>query len=149
MRSPRRPVRRPVRRLATVAVLALVGVAAVACDDGGAPEPKLSADGAKGKLVAQKFNCQSCHSTDGSELAGPSWKDLYGTEITLKGGKQLTVDAAYIEQSVRDPSSQRRDDATGVMPMFDEDRISDADLASIVAYIEDLGGAGSQSGTGE
>ena len=38
----------------------------------------------------------------------------------------------------RDPNAERRDDATGQMPTYDEDRISDEQLADLIAYIKDL-----------
>lgn len=131
---------RPRRRaaLAGALLVALPLVSAAACSSDDSPEPKLSADGAKGKLVAQRLNCQACHSTDGTELTGPSWKDLYGATIKLKGKGTVTIDADYIRRAIRSPGAERREDATGQMPLFDESRLSDADLDLIVAYIEDL-----------
>lgn len=125
-------------RCAAVLLTLAVPTVAVACDDDSGPAVKLSAEGTKGKAVAARFQCQNCHSVDGDELTGPTWKGLFGSTITLKDGSKVTVDADYIVRAVREPNAQRRDDATGQMPTFDEDRISDAELAQILAYIEDL-----------
>jgi cytochrome c oxidase subunit 2 len=138
MRRPplsRRSVRRPLLLVLTLTA-GLTATAAACSDD--APDVKLSAAGAKGKAVAAQFNCASCHSTNGDELTGPTWKDLYGASVTLKGGEKVTVDDAYIERAIREPNAERRDDATGQMPTFDEDRLSDDQLAEIVAYLKDL-----------
>lgn len=105
---------------------------------GDAPEVTLSARGKLGRAVAQANNCLSCHSTDGPELTGPTWKDLYGSTVDLKGGGTAVVDEAYIRRALREPNAERREDATGQMPMFDADRINDAELDDLIAYLEDL-----------
>jgi mono/diheme cytochrome c family protein len=61
-----------------------------------------------------------------------------GSKVTLKDGSVTTVDTDYLIRAVREPNAQRRDDATGQMPTFDEDRLSDEQLAQVVAYITDL-----------
>lgn len=128
---------RPIRTFALLLTLA-VPLTAAACEDDSGPAVKLSAEGTKGKTVAAKFQCQNCHSVDGDELTGPTWKGLFGSTVTLKDGSKVKVDADYLVRAVREPNAQRRDDATGQMPTFDESRISDAELDQIVAYIEDL-----------
>lgn len=128
---------RSVRSVVAVAAVAAVPLSLSACTDD-EPAVDLSAAGTRGKVVADRFNCQSCHSTNGDELTGPTWKGLFGESITLTGGEQVTIDAAYIARAIREPNVERRDDATGQMPTFDEERIDDDDLADLVAYIEDL-----------
>ena len=128
-------------KLTAARILAVVAVAlplaAVGCQDDG-PPVKLSAQGKLGATVARTNNCSACHSSNGDELTGPTWKGLYGKKITLSTGKRITVDDAYIERSVREPNAQREQDATGQMPTFDEDRISDEQLRQLIAYIKDL-----------
>ena len=115
---------------------AALTLTASACSDD--PKVDLSADGALGKEVAANVGCMACHSTNGSTLVGPSWKGLSGETVTLKGGDEVTIDAEYLRRAVRDPNAERRDDAKGQMPMFDEARLTDDELDQIVAYIEDL-----------
>lgn len=118
----------------TVAVLPVL---TTACNDDD-PAVNLSAEGKLGARVATANNCSACHSTNGDELTGPTWEGLYGSVVTLQGGKQVTVDDAYLTEAVREPNALRRDDATGQMPAFDEDRISDEDLQHLIAYLKDL-----------
>ena len=125
------------RRLVPALILVAVPLSVGACTDD-APAVKLSAEGTKGKAIAARLSCANCHSANGDELTGPSWKGLYGARITLTGGKKITVDDAYLRRSVREPNAQRRSDATGQMPTFDEDRLTDAELAEVIAYIKDL-----------
>ena len=46
--------------------------------------------------------CTGCHSADGSELAGPSFKGLWGSERVL-GGERVVVDDAYIRAVLQEP----------------------------------------------
>lgn len=122
-------------------VLAIAAMAVVTgCTSTGDADPgvALSAEGKLGKAVVEQNNCTSCHSANGEARVGPTWKGSFGSSVTLKGGKTATVDAEYLERAIRDPNAERRSDAAGTMPMFDSDRISDEEIAQIVAYIEDL-----------
>lgn len=135
--------RRRIQHLARLAVggivLAALGGIAGCTNDGGAdPGVALSADGKLGKALAEQNNCTACHSANGDDGVGPTWKGLFGSTITLKGGKTTTADVDYLERAIRDPSDERRADAAGTMPLFGSDRISDEELAQIIAYIEDL-----------
>ena len=64
-------------------------------------------DVAAGQQLATQ--CLGCHSVDGSTLVGPSWKDLYGHDVELEDGTIVVADAAYLEQSIRDPMSPDRE----------------------------------------
>ena len=70
---------------------------------------------------------------------GPTWKGLWGSKVSLKGGGTAAVDAEYVRTSVRTPGDARREDAMGTMPAYGEDRISDTELDSVVKFIEELG----------
>ena len=124
------------RQIALGLLAAAATLIPTACSDD--PTVKLSANGALGKEVSANVGCMACHSTTGSELVGPSWKGLMGETVTLKGGDEITIDADYLKRAVRDPNAERRDDAKGQMPVFDESRLSDEELDQVVAYIDDL-----------
>ena len=51
--------------------------------------------------------CKSCHSIDGSGVAQyPSWKDLYGAANHPTSAGPVTVDDAYIYESIRNPAAK-------------------------------------------
>lgn len=52
------------------------------------------------------FGCVSCHSADGSTGAGPSWLGIYGREEVLDDGSSVTVDDAYIRESILMPNAK-------------------------------------------
>lgn len=95
---------------------------------------------AQGESLAARNGCTACHSADGSPLTGPTWQGLYGSEETLDNGSTVIVDDAYIQESIIDPNAKIVDGYTAnVMPADFGDRLSDDDIAAIVAYIKSLG----------
>ena len=125
------------------AVPTLLG-AAFAAGVGGVPaselninrQPEQNPGIAAGRKVAENYGCVQCHSVDGTTIVGPSWKDLWGSQVTLNSGKTVTVDRQYIIDSVRTPDAfARKGFSTGVMPTLD---VSDQELDDVIAYIQSL-----------
>jgi cytochrome c oxidase subunit II len=93
----------------------------------------------RGQQLAQENGCTGCHSIDGAAAIGPTWQGLYGHEVTLADGSTVTADDAYIAESMRDPSAKVVEGFPGgVMPTFGPDKLSDDDVAAIVAFIATL-----------
>jgi len=88
------------------------------------------------QLFASK-GCAACHQTaeGGPQLAGPSFPHLFGRQEHLTGGETITVDAAYLERSVRDPRAQIVDGFGPVMPQIP---MSDQQLEALIAYLQTL-----------
>jgi cytochrome c551/c552 len=87
-----------------VPVLCALPLAAVACggSDGGSAA---SAEG-PGEQVYRQYACASCHSLDGSEGTGPTFKGLAGSTVTLKGGKTTKATPEYLERAIVDPDAE-------------------------------------------
>ncbi len=60
----------------------------------------------RGEFWYTEFGCNSCHSLDGTELAGPTWLNLYGREEELTDGTTITVDDAYLHESILNPTAK-------------------------------------------
>jgi cytochrome c1 len=89
-----------VRKLAVAALCALPLVTA-ACgggDDGGG-------NAGTGEDLYRQYACASCHTLDGDEGTGPTFKGLAGSTVELEGGKEVTADAAYLEKAITDPDA--------------------------------------------
>jgi hypothetical protein len=107
---PRTPWRggAPFRRLAFAAVprriviAALVAAALTGCggsdSDGAASGP--------GEEEYRRYACASCHSLDGSEGTGPSFKGLAGSTVTLEGGKTVKATREYLRRSILEPDAE-------------------------------------------
>jgi cytochrome c oxidase subunit 2 len=59
-----------------------------------------------GEQLAKAQGCIACHSLDGSVVVGPSWKGLFGKTETLADGSTVTVDEAYLKESIVDPNAK-------------------------------------------
>lgn len=60
----------------------------------------------QGEDLVQKFGCTACHSLDGSPAVGPTFKGLFGRTTKLQGGGSVTVDEAYVRESILDPDAK-------------------------------------------
>ena len=52
------------------------------------------------------FGCSGCHSLDGTPGAGPTWVGVYGREEVMDDGTVVTVDDAYIRDSILNPNNK-------------------------------------------
>jgi cytochrome c oxidase subunit II len=80
----------------------------------------------------------TCHSDQpgGPTTPGPNLHGIIGTQVALEGGETVTVDAAYLERSIREPQAQ-------IVQGYDDIQMShfslgDAQVQSLVEYISSL-----------
>lgn len=93
-----------------------------------------AADGpVAGKALAEAQGCLGCHSTDGSEVVGPSLKGMFGKKGLAKDG--AVVDRAYVAAILKDPAS--RLGKTSSMPAYPA--LTDAQREALLKYLESLG----------
>ncbi len=91
-----------------------------------------------GKVLATKFGCLGCHSSDGSKSVGPTWQGLFGAQVELSNGTTITADEAYLIESIVDPGAKiRAGFPAGSMPSF-KDQLSTTQINDLVAYIKSL-----------
>ena len=89
--------------------------------------------------MAQGAGCTGCHTTDGSAGIGPTWLGLFGKQETLASGGTVTVDDAYLRESIVDPGAKVvQGFAPGIMPAGFGQVLSWADIAAVIAYIKSL-----------
>ena len=91
---------------------------------------------ATGEKLAAKYECTTCHTTDGSEGLAPTFKGMFGRKSTLTDGSVVIIDEAYIFESVHDPDRH-------VVKGFDQgsmppEHVSDDELKLIIAYLKKL-----------
>jgi cytochrome c oxidase subunit 2 len=121
---------------ATVNVMPAEEFQAWATGGGGAAQGNLTPAERGAQLVQQ---CLGCHSTNGSQLVGPTWKGLFGTQVTLADGSTVTADEAYIRNSIINPNAQVvQGFPPSVMPGSYGSILSDEDINDIIAYIKSL-----------
>lgn len=92
----------------------------------------------QGRQLAQSKGCLGCHSVDGSPGVGPSWLGLFGRSETLADGTTVTVDEAYLRESIVDPQAKLVQGYGPLMPPYTG--LSEEELKALVAYIKSLAG---------
>jgi cytochrome c oxidase subunit II len=93
---------------------------------------------AKGFAWYKIKGCISCHSIDGSNKTGPSWKDLYGNpKIELEGGGVVTADENYIRESIYEPAAKVHKGFPNQMVSF-QGTVNQEQLSDIIAYMRSI-----------
>lgn len=116
---------------------AALAPAPVAVGPGVAGAPALTVVEA-GRQYAQQFGCLACHSVDGTKLVGPTWRGLFGHEVSLEGGTTVVADEAYLRNSIVDPAAQIVRGYPNVMPATYRDQLSPEQIQAIIEYIKSL-----------
>lgn len=97
--------------------------------------------GAAGRQIMTSIGCFACHTTDGSKLVGPSFKGIFGHEVTVTTNGQkrtITVDEEYVKRSIFNPEADVVEGFNkGLMQTY-KDQLSDEDIAAITEYLKTL-----------
>ncbi len=108
---------------------------------GGGPAAGSMAD--NGAKLFQDLACATCHLENG-QGRGPVLKGLYGKTAQLQNGQTVTVDDAYIRESVLNPQAKVVAGFQPIMPTF-QGLVTEEQLLQLIAYIKSIGG--DQTGT--
>ncbi len=90
-----------------------------------------------GRQLYSSRACNTCHTTDGSASVGPTFRNLYGHEVTMSDGSSITVDENYIRESLLNPQANIVRGYQPVMPTF-QGLLSDRQIDGLVAYLKSL-----------
>ena len=98
-----------------------------------------SEDADKGEQLVTDNGCLACHSIDGSQIIGPSWKGIYGSHEKLDDGSTVLVDGYYIAASILDPNAKIVEGfSPNTMIQTFGEIFTAQDIADIVAYIKTI-----------
>lgn len=130
---------RAVRRT-LLAALVIAGLASCAGDgDSGSSDLNLTPAGQAGWELAREQGCAACHGADGEGNVGPAFAGLYGSEVALQDGSTVVADDDYLIRSIKDPNADKVEGYNLPMPGND---LSDAEIASILDYLREIGADG-------
>ena len=83
----------------------------------------------------------ACHSIDGANGVGPTWKALFGKEREFTDGSLEVADENYIKVSilypVKPPQGKVVKGYAPVMPSY-QGLLSDSEITAIIEYIKTL-----------
>ena len=101
----------------------------------GGDDGDMAGDAAAGEEI-YNAQCAACHTTDGTDLVGPTWLGLWGSTVTLDDGTTVEVDEAYVVRSIEEPDAQIREGFTaGLMAA---NLISGDEITDVIAYMKTL-----------
>jgi cytochrome c oxidase subunit 2 len=91
----------------------------------------------QGKALFVQLGCDGCHGGHGTVRA-PPLAGVYGGPVPLSDGTTVIADEKYLRDSILFPTKQIVASYQPIMPSFNG-KVSDADLAKLLAYIKSLG----------
>ena len=97
-----------------------------------APPPPKTASAAQ---ILEDNGCTACHSLDGSERAGPTFKGLYGSKRLLANGTSVVADEAYLLESIETPDAKV---VKGFEPTMPAMPVGPAEQRAIIEYLKTL-----------
>jgi cytochrome c oxidase subunit II len=100
---------------------------------GGAAEGSLASTGAK---LFQDLACNSCHRPD-AQGRGPVLEGLFGKTVALQNGETITVDEAYVRESILAPAAKITAGFQPIMPTF-QGIVTEEQLLALVEYVKSL-----------
>ncbi|MEK6405643.1 MAG: cytochrome c oxidase subunit II [Acidobacteriota bacterium] len=101
---------------------------------GGAVDGSLASTGEK---MFQQLACITCHRSD-AQGRGPVLEGLFGKQVQLQDGAKVTVDEAYIRESILNPRAKVAAGFQTIMPTF-QGQVSEEQLLQLIAYIKSIG----------
>ena len=93
-----------------------------------------------GEKLYKEQGCNSCHSIDGSNLVGPTWKNLYNADrpVIIDGVESVVkADDNYLRESIVYPGKKIVKGYPNVMASY-AGLLSDRDINGIIEYIKTL-----------
>jgi cytochrome c oxidase subunit 2 len=92
-------------------------------------------DDLEGEALAAEIGCLACHSELNTDLA-PTLHGIWGTEVSLEDGRNLTVGEQYVRSSITTPQAEIVAGYDGRMPTFALDQ---SEIDRLVEYVRSLG----------
>jgi cytochrome c oxidase subunit 2 len=90
-----------------------------------------------GMQLFMKLQCNDCHNSSPTARAPQLW-GMYGKVRPVQGGRMVTFDDQYIEESIRNPMAKVADGWKPIMPAFPVQKVDPIELRNLVAYIRSL-----------
>ncbi|MEK9726875.1 MAG: cytochrome c oxidase subunit II, partial [Candidatus Margulisiibacteriota bacterium] len=90
-----------------------------------------------GKQIYSKKGCNACHSIDGTDMVGPTWKDLFDKNRDFTDGTTGIANEVYLKESILYPQVKIVKGYQPVMPSY-QGLLVDKEIEAIIEYIKEL-----------
>jgi len=92
-----------------------------------------------GEQMYHTRGCEQCHSVDGRQGTGPTWKDMFGNQIQLAGGGTVVADENYIRESILYPNAKIHQGFPNPSPMPSFlGQLNDNDIMALISYMKSI-----------
>jgi cytochrome c oxidase subunit 2 len=99
--------------------------------------PATASPVAAGEKLFQDLACNSCHQP-GAQGRGPDLAGIFGKSVELQGGGTVTVDEAYVRESIVNPQAKIVAGFQPIMPTF-QGLVTEEQLLQLIVYVRSLG----------
>src|ERR1700691_162478 len=89
-----------------------------------------------GESLFASLGCNSCHNS-GPNAHGPNLANVYGSRLQMKGGQFVTVDDAFLRDTILNPTMHEVAGYAPIMPTY-QGQVSEEGLIDLVEYIKRL-----------
>ncbi len=89
-----------------------------------------------GERLYASLGCSSCHNGNAG-ARGPNLAGVYGSRVTLEGGRVITVDDGFLRGSILNPTTHQVAGYAPIMPTY-QGQVSEEGLIDLVEYIKGL-----------
>ena len=90
----------------------------------------------QGRQLMESEGCLSCHSTDGSEIAGPTLMNIVGRKVKKDDGSEITADDAYLKEAILDPEKFIVVGFDPIMPSYGH--LTEEQVQAMIDYMHSL-----------
>ena len=115
-------------------VLTVLALVSMACSLTAQQENRSQSSDISGERMFQNFGCAGCHEDSNQ---GPSLAGIYGKEEELESGETVTVDDAYLRESILDPNAKIVKGYRPIMPNLDA-QLDEGEVDTLIQYIRSL-----------
>jgi cytochrome c oxidase subunit II len=91
----------------------------------------------EGRKLFRKLQCVTCHSADAKARA-PVLEGLYGRDVTLRDGRRVRADDAYLRESILVPDAKIVAGFESIMPTY-KGQANEEEMLQLLAFIKGLG----------
>jgi cytochrome c oxidase subunit 2 len=92
-----------------------------------------------GAQMYKTRGCYQCHSVDGTAGTGPTWKDMFGSQVPILGQGNVLADENYIRESIFYPQAKIHQGFPNPSPMSSFlGSLNDQDVGAIIAYMKSI-----------
>lgn len=91
-----------------------------------------------GRRIFEQQGCASCHAARGEGTTrGPSLDGLFGSTVSLEGGRRVLADENYLRESILQPQKQLVAGHQPIMPTY-QGLLDEESVMQLIAYLKTL-----------